>query len=368
MKKKLLSSVLIILLTLSTTLQAEMSFAQKVSYDMVKGIVSAIAGKEIGKLFGDSAITKEQLDKSLDEHFEKFSYELYQEEVRYLKEKIYDFSPSSTTLKASGVDGVLDAVEKLASKIDSVMHEHTFWEVMPTYIYLSNIRLAFLAQKHALDPNGGWDETMAENAVRSMVHVRKYWILYMTRPEGNLSCINKEINQKYITYSFGSGGIPNENIVLNPMNSNIKRIIPNTETELCKFDIMFKKLEKYIRAEKGPQQFLDGQVATSAYADNIKKNLPTDAFFNAKNVFNTFQHKDKWWFTYKRPNTNGQHWISGPYSSETDAREQRFRFTYFSYDDELGPLKHTIMQWHDIAYRFGSNDTKRDATQISALY
>lgn len=376
MKQKALK-ILFSCLLCTTALYAEMSFAQKVSYDLVKSILGTVLGSEMSKLFGEGALTKEDLDKSLDEHFSQFGFGLYEDEVRTLKERIYDFSPKANTLRASGVDSVLEATENLAAKIDNVMNEQTFWEVMPTYIYLSNIRLAFLAQKSALDPQGGWEQTMAENAVRAMDNVRKYWMKFMVRKEGNLACLYKEPYQKYfVEYMALTYPMPTEkvSVELNPLSPIIKKYDALIDVRVCKSDIMIKKYQDGYRKENPILANNMGNMGSMEDIEKIRNSVPADAFFNAKRVFNTpMPYKrestiNEWWFVYKKPNSDGQHWIEGPYNSKEAAQEQRFRLSYFSYDDELGPLRHTISQWHDIAQRFGDNTTKRDANLVFSNY
>ena len=388
MKKNVISIVLITMLTLATSAQAELSFAQKISYDLAKSILGAVAGKSIEKLLGEDAITKEDLNRSLDEHFSKFGDSLYGTKVQTLKEAVADFSPveidiqklseeqldasmlASISLKIQSIEAVIHATQELSGTIEMHINENNFWKVMPTYIYLENIRLAFFAEKHALDPKGGWDKVMASRAANAIYKFRTYWIDYMARPEGNLGCLYKERSQTYFSGMNLTGQSlsfnDTDNIKLNALEY-LKRYEPFIEMRVCNYDNLIAKINKGMEKER--RKATDFNPAPKAPSTaQIKSDLPNRLFFNHKHVFNSRLHTNQWWFVYNKSGSGNQHWIYGPVDSREEAKAKRFQLTFHSYTSRLGPVKNTIRHWYEIAVKLGTESTKAAAKERYAKY
>lgn len=296
--------------------QAQTAIVEKIGGKIVDKVLSAIFGKAIGAIFGGpSPITKEELDRALTHHFKAFKEGLIHDDVAAIKRQnsLYVASASQADRRELILD-ILGRTSDLQAAIENELNANNFLTLFPAYVFVSNMRLAYLGERFHNDPPGNFDDvkrTLSGEALHSIARVNYFMLHNLPQPQ-NPSCIHVKKGQHVQILAPGLGffATPSKKDGCFP-----KKLMPN---------------------KAGPFRY----------------------------------HNDDGWYYYMRRGTTGNQLdLKGPFKNDAIARAQRAYDALTVYNTELVKTKDQLSGWAKLIKEHGSgSDKARAGVKLDAMY
>jgi len=181
MRKRLFIAIAImaavVLSTAESVKAGEFAIGQKVA----EKVLSLIAGQAAESFFGGSGLTVDELNAALDAHFAKLQSDKIRDDITALKKQINQLPLSSTV---EGRRALLTDILSRTSDLQTAIEHHTsganFEMVVPTFVSVTNIRMAYQVE-YVVNEAAGGGTNNRDALVTSLVREADYGISMMER-------------------------------------------------------------------------------------------------------------------------------------------------------------------------------------------
>lgn len=151
---KRIAAVLLAVLMLNASAAPANAMMMELGEKIADQVLSLAFGEVFGSIFGGpQALTKEQLDKALDAHFDAFKEGSIHDAVLALKKETQLYFPSgSHDDRRDIIMNVLSRTSDLQAEIEREINGNNFFRLAPAYAFTVGLRLAYIAERINNDP------------------------------------------------------------------------------------------------------------------------------------------------------------------------------------------------------------------------
>ncbi len=370
LKTFLASLVLVLVLGLSPTnrVHAQVGLASSVGKALAGSIVKALLGKGLEAIFGgESQLTQEELVKAIADGFNKAALDSISTDVTTLKQDLADYVPTTYADSINVLDRMRGHASNIQSGVLTHMNKANFMKLVPLYMTASNVRMAMLAEMRRLNIQDGGNQKIADDYAVRIAHVASEAIVQLNgfflesffdpklgwqtfRDAGQ--CIHKKAGAHYynstgqkmanqvtkIKMAVGLGGFGGPLYqVINPQDMSTKWC-PRSQGEVFTFE------------------------------SNSKAGSLIEVWkVSWNNIYKVPKH-DLYSVLYKKKTALGSVYYYDLHKSKEGARIARAYFSSSSYPDTLGDVAGQVRGFFDVVMASGTSAEKLSAAKHSALF
>ena len=316
---------------------AQAALAEKIGTKLLTSILGSVIGKEVNSIFGDKTLTVEDVAKGINEGFAANRVKSVEADVKQLRAAVASYNElGSTDTRNRDIGFVFNRIATLEGNIEDNMSRKNFWKLLPNYIMTQNVKLAFDAEQHLVDPKGNWDKALAKSAVNALKNVRDYVKNDFVDTARHL-CIVKHSNQQFFNQSGSDIGPAAKSRSLSRLYGT---------NEICFTLLMVSRVDVGVKLK----YFV----------------TPSGQFFKDFRVFKN-PSKHLYYFTMVKliGRKQGRYTLWGPYSTEKIAEATRFRRAGLDYGWKFGDILEPTRNWRRMVNEVGTHAQRQEARKYT---
>lgn len=301
--------------------------AAKVGEMLLSAVIHGLIGHGIKSIFeGDAGVTPDQLKKVLENKLRSYRVEEIKDQVSGLKNQLGLYDPGlGDQTRGESIQGILSRTSDLEASLYRNITKGQFWELFPDYLFVTNIRLGFLAERALFEPETyDGKKILAQEAASAMKYVREMWENDFV-DNTDYNCVRK--TKRIHFYNRRGKFIPD--------------IWVHDGKMACKSDINW--------------------ILRRAGVSRALLYFPNQDYWKKRRILRRPGH-NTYYYVYKKHADKDEYWL-GFHHAENDAKRSRVRNSIGKYPKKLGKVDDTLHDWWRIVRELGDSDSKQDADQ-----